>query len=320
MTDLLTILQEQIDGYQKTCLIYAAAKSGLMDALITPKSVNALASELGLQRDPLDRSLRCLSDLKLVEATGGLYSLTESGTLLSSQHPNSQRYRTLAAGEQYLLPWSQLLYSLQTGKPSFEKVFGMTPWRLRQENSRASEVFDAYLENEATEHLDFILDKLDLSGADSVLDIGGGKGQLVSRISKRAASGQAIVFDQPHVIQGVTEVASISGDFFESIPEGFSVYLMKSVLHDWPDRECIAILRNCRQAMSSLSKLCIIERTTDTNVPDTHFVDVHMLVITGGRERSLDQYRSLLDEAGLEIDRVISTASPFSILMCHAQS
>jgi hypothetical protein len=165
----------------------------------------------------------------------------------------------------------------------------------------------------------------DFSGNRVVADIGGGHGVLLDSILRSNPSTMGILFDSELVIEGATHIGSdgvrdrrqdLSGDFFELVPQGADVYILKNVLHDWSDDQAVRILKNCRCAMDSQAKLLVIETVLPLS-DDPAFgslLDLNMLVMSGGRERTKDEYCSLLEKGGFRLTQVIPTLAPVSIL------
>jgi hypothetical protein len=159
-----------------------------------------------------------------------------------------------------------------------------------------------------------------------VVDVGGGHGALLAGVLTAYPSLSGAVFDLPHVVAGLDQalassparqrIRPVAGDMFQSVPSGGDVYLLKSVLHDWSDEDCESILRVCRAAMSPSSALLIVERLLagPNKGADTKFSDLNMLVMTGGRERSEDQFIRLLERSGLRHGRTLNTDSPWSVV------
>lgn len=322
-------LQAQIDGYQQTALIYVAAKLGFADILAAGATgVDALSAQLDLPAKPLQRILRALATLDFCyELEDGTFALAEAGHYLRRSVPGSQRNKALLAVEQYWAAWGEILYSASTGKPAFERAHGMTPWAFRQKNPELNACFNSWLAAETQSSSAAILAACDLTGAVTIVDIGGGDGALLVAALQENPQMEGILFDQPHVVEAVDDVAieqsglgsrlkKVGGNMFEAIPSSADIYLMKSVIHDWSDSQSKCILENCRMAMKRTSKLLLVERLLPERAIDTKVcqIDMHMMVVTGGEERSLTDYQALIADADLSVTRVIATDSGFSIM------
>jgi hypothetical protein len=220
-----------------------------------------------------------------------------------------------------------LLEAIQTGEPRFQRIFGMTPWEHRQRNPELGALFNIGLREQTIRVADSVLRAYNFAGAREIADIGGGHGGLLSVILLAHPHLRGVLVDLPHVVDyaratlekcGFIERCQMHGtDFFNAVPPGSDIYLLKSVLHDWDDTLSQRILCNCRRAMAPSSRLLIIERTLrDRGEQDsaTAMLDLHMLVMYGGRERSLAGYRRLASAADLEVQQILPTDAGFHII------
>lgn len=194
------------------------------------------------------------------------------------------------------------------------------------ENPDKAKIFDAAMVGIHGRESDVILDAYDFSGVDVLADIGGGNGSQITGILKKHSQMKGILFDLPHVIErakapidaaGLTNRCElVSGSFFESIPQGADAYMMRHIIHDWDDDKSLTILRNCHQAMSSNSRLLVVESVIPPgNEPfGGKFLDLVMMLIPGGKERAEDEYRTLFGEAGFELTRIVPTSTEVSIV------
>jgi hypothetical protein len=280
-----------------------------------------LAEPMGLSSSHLFRFLRGLCTIGICEELPDKrFVLTSLGRTLLSGSSSDLRDKVMIVVEQYWQPWANLVHSLKTGDPAFDRVFGMTVWDWRRLRHESAVRFDAFLAQATFAQAASILEVLDTSQAKTVADIGGGCGGLIAALVQARAHIAGVLFDQPQTIEsaksflqslGVAErVDLVSGDFMVEIPVRADLYLLKSVLHDWGDAECRAILTQCRRAMPDKAKLLVIERPLPERAlddPAAIMIDMRMMVITGGRERSLEQYRSLLSGSGLKPTDVTAT-------------
>ena len=319
----------QIEGYHASALVSAAVKLGLPDRMESRHCTGEqLAEAMGLSAPHLNRFLRGLAVIGICEELPDKsFALTGVGHSLKSGSSSALREKATIVVEQYWRPWADLVFSLQTGKAAFDHVFGMSVWDWRAMHAEQGAMFDSYLARETLAHADLIFAEVDFSEVRRVADIGGGSGGLVAAVARAHAHIAGILFDQPQRVAaaksflqslGVAErVQFVGGDFFAGIPVSADLYLLKSVLHDWEDAECCTILENCRAAMPGHSKLLVIERLLPARAsedPATVMIDLHMMTITGGRERSLEQFRALLSQSGLAPSNVTSTRSGFAIV------
>lgn len=323
-------LRAMISGYMISQVISATAALRLADLLAEgPKCAEELAKTTETCREPLARLLRALSALGLAEQLEkGTFKLTTLGTLLRSDTPSSLRPLALMqGGEGTWLAWGSLLQTLRTGETGFDHLFGMGSFEHGSLHPERAAVFDAYMAELTRRWVGAILTAHDFSKSLRIVDIGGGNGVLLGAILAAHPQAEGIVFDLMVGLAGAAQRLQeagvlkrcqiVTGDFFDAIPRDADTYILKSVLHDWNDDQSIAILRNCRRAMRADSTLVVIERALPERIlpDDAHreivMMDIHMLVVTGGRERTVSQYNALFTAAGLTSIGARSTSSPF---------
>jgi hypothetical protein len=322
-------LRQLIDGYRDTALVYVATKLGLPDLLARgAMSLEELARRLEVDDDRLNRLLRGLAVIGIVnDGPGHTYALTELGSGLCSQSPGGLGAAALIAGEEYAPAWGDLLHSVRSGEVAFEHVFGMTAWAHRAQNPELNRAFQIWLREATASSADSVSRAYDFSDVKVVADIGGGQGGVLRAILAGYPGVSGVLVDLPHVIAQagpLFEEAGLSGryqlkaaDFFNDVPGGADLYLLKSVLHDWNDEQCLTILRTCRKAMQSGTRLLIVERVLPERAidsPSTIMLDLHMMAVLGGRERSLADYRRLAAAAGLELRDSLPTDTGFRLM------
>lgn len=321
-------LDQMISGYWISQAIYAAAKFNIADHLIDgPKSIEQLAEATSTNADALYRLLRALASVGIfAEGEPRHFALTPLAEPLQSDVPGSKRALALMAGDEQFRTWAEIEYSIQTGKTAFDKAFGKPIFEYLSENPDKARIFDAAMVGIHGRESDIVLSAYDFSGVGVLADIGGGNGSQISQVLNRNSDLKGILFDLPHVIEraknpiesaGLLDRCElVGGSFFESVPEGADIYLMRHIIHDWDDEKSLTILRNCHQAMSANTKLLIVESVIPPgNDPfGGKFLDLVMLLIPGGKERTAEEYRALLDQAGFELTQVIPTTSEVSII------
>jgi trans-aconitate methyltransferase len=331
--DHSTRLRAMISGYMISQIISATAALGLADLLAEePKSVEALAKMTKTYHEPLARLLRALSALGLTEQSEkGIFELTSLGALLRSDVLGSLRPLALMqGGEGIWRAWGNLLHTLRTGETAFNHVFGMGSFKHGALNPERAAMFDTYMAELTRRWVGAILTTHDFSQTRRIVDIGGGNGVLLSAILAAFPQAEGIVFDTAAGITGAAQRLEkagvlqrcriVAGDFFDAVPQDADTYILKSVLHDWSNDESIAIVKNCHRAMGPDSTLAVIERALPERIlpDDAHreivMMDIHMMVATGGRERTVSQYNELLAAAGLTVIAARPTSSPFTIL------
>lgn len=318
-----------IDGYQTTAVLHAAVQLDLPDRLASaPGDVDTLARAIGADADRLRRLLGVLTALGVCRDQGDdVFALTEGGHALTSGSTSGLRQRLLLAATHYAPVWARIERGVRDGVAAFDDVHGCTPWQYRQKHPAAGELFNTWLELETGRLADLIAPALELAGVAHVADIGGGTGALLNALLDLHQGLEATLFDQPHVVaqaeahwqaagRGRTP-ATVGGDFMDEVPVHADAYILKSILHDWKDPDALRILHSCRRAMPDGARLLLIERVLPEHPPDdpaTHMVDLHMMLVTGGRERSLAQFECLLESAGLRPNGHRATPSAFTII------
>lgn len=322
------VLFEMATSYWLSQAIYVAAKLGLADMLRNgPQSCVTLAASTGSDPSSLFRLMRALSSVGIFSHLGAnRFALSPLAEGLQTEVHGSLRSILITIGEIHYQACGALLHSVQTGSPAFDYVFGTNLFGYLRENAAVAEAFDRGMSNVSSMLAYAVLMAYDFAGISSIVDIGGGQGQLLERILWSNPSMNGTVFDTPSTIERAKQEfgdrlsrrrgAYVAGDFFESVPRGADAYLLSGVIHDWDDSRAMQILRNCLKAMTKKSRLLLV----DIVIPDStspsfgKLLDLNMLVMNGGRERTRSEFFTLLDAAGYKLTRVIPTAAPQSII------
>jgi hypothetical protein len=323
-------LRALVLGYRATFLIRAMADLGVADLLAGgSRDAAELAAEANCNADALRRVLFALAQLGLVtRERDGRYGLTERGACLRSDHPEKVRAFARYQGHDFIQrSWAGLTRSIRTGETAFDAAFGSPTFDYLEENPDIAALFTAGMAAHTQQHLDAIVSAYDWSGLRTIVDVGGADGLLMAAILAAAPAASGVVFDQPRAECPATRrIAAeklearcrfVGGDFFEAVPADGDAYLLKYILHDWNDERAAAILTTVRRATGPNSRLIVIERLVPedgTPALDTAMLDVAMLVVTGGRERTASEFRELFDRTGFRLTRVVPTASPFSLI------
>ncbi len=321
-------IDRMITGYWTSQAIYAAAKFDIAEHLSDgPKSVEELARLTSTNSDALYRLLRALASVGIFrEGESRQFSLTPLAEPLRGSVPGSKRALALMMGDEQFRAWADIDYSIRTGEVAFDRVFGKPVFEYLGENPEKARIFDRAMVDVHGRESNAVLDAYDFSGIGVIADIGGGNGSQIANILNKHTTMKGILFDLPQVIeraQGPIESQGLSdrcelvgGSFFDSVPKGADAYIMRHIIHDWDDEKSLKILRNCHQAMDSHGKLLVVESVIPTgNDPFVgKFLDLHMLLIPGGKERTEEEYRSLFDTAGFELRQVVPTETDISIL------
>lgn len=326
-------LDQMITGYWTSQAIYAAAKLGIADLLVdNPQTAAQLASATDTNAGALYRVLRALASIGIFEENEQQeFALTPMAEYLRSDVPGSKRALAMMSGDEQFQCWSEIMYSVKTGKTSFDKVFGQPIFEYLSQHEDKGQIFDQAMMGIHGRETGEIMQAYDFSGIQTLVDVGGGNGSNIAHILQQYPEMQGILFDLPHVVERAQphiEAAGLSdrceivgGNFFEAVPGNADAWFMRHIIHDWDDEKSLTILKNCHTAMPADAKLLVVESVIPAgNEPFAgKFLDLVMLMIPGGKERTAEEYRSLFAEAGFELTRVIPTESELSIIECVKQ-
>ncbi|HLL74380.1 MAG TPA: methyltransferase [Pyrinomonadaceae bacterium] len=309
--------------------IYVAARLGVADLLADgPKTVEQLAAETGAHAPTLRRLLRALAGAGVFrEDAEGRYELTQFAEFLRTDVPGSQRGFALHVGESpSWQAWDGLLESVRTGESAFKRVHGMEVFPYYATHPESNEPFNSAMVELSNVVAAAVTEAYDFSRFRRIADVGGGRGGLLAAILKAAPAARGVVCDQPEVVAGARATMEAAGiaerceyagiDFFEGVPEGADAHVLKWIIHDWDDERALTLLRNCHRSLADGGRLLLVEAVVpEGGEPSfSKWMDLQMLVMTGGRERTAAEYRALLAEAGFEMTNVIPTKSPVSIV------
>jgi SAM-dependent methyltransferase len=321
-------VMQVITGYWHSQALYVAAKLELADRLTAgAKSAEALAVETSTHADTLFRLLRALASIGIFRETSPRkFENTPASELLRKDVPGSQWAMAVMMGEEHYAAWGELLYSVQTGKGGFAKVYQQRPFEYLATHPEQAAVFDAAMTSVHGRETGPMIAAYDFSQAKVVADIGGGNGSVIAEVLRTNPHVRGVLYDLPHVVaRAKPNLAKagfagrcdcIGGDFFREIPAGADVYLFRHIIHDWLDEEVVTILKNCRAAMKPNSRVVLAE----TIVPAGNefafvkWLDLNMLAIPEGRERTEEDYRRLFNAAGLKLTRVIDTPAEIHLI------
>jgi hypothetical protein len=320
--DAVARMRAMVNGYQVSHALSVAASLGLSDLLAEgPRTPAELAAATGTHEPTLLRLLRALTAVGVYERQDdGRFALTELGATLRSDVPGSVAgWARLVGRPSYVRAWAGLEDSVRTGENAFTRVHGTSVWEYRAARPEEQAVFDGAMTSLSAPVIEAVARAYDFGRFGSVVDVGGGRGHQLAAILVRYPGLRGVLFDQPEAVANVTpgeRTSVVGGDFFAAVPEGCDAYLLKAVLHDWPDEQCVAILRSCRRAMAPDGVVLLVEQVLDL-APDpvrTAFSDLNMLVAPGGRERELAEYGSLLTAAGFSLGRTVPTGTDVFVI------
>lgn len=326
-------LFQLITGHYLSHAVYVAAKLGVADLLSDgAKHYMEVAARTTTHAPSLKRLFRLLASAGVLkDEGGGSFSLTEMGSYLRSGFPASRRALAMFfAGPVTQRPWGELLYTVQTGRPAFDHVFGTDGYEFFATHPEEAAIFNEAMSGGHARAAEEIAASYDFAGHHVVVDVGGGQGGFLMAILRANPDLHGVLMDRPHV----AEVAKlrlaeadmqerctvIGGNFFEAVPPGGNVYILKSVLHGWDDERARLLLRNCRLVMPPQSKLLVVELIFPPQMQHSsaHQIqagsDINVMVSTTGSERTEEEFRALLRSEGFEINRIHSTRSPSCVI------
>ncbi|MBK1871511.1 methyltransferase [Aestuariivirga sp. YIM B02566] len=324
-------LIQMASAYWVSRIVHAAAELGLADHLAQgPLSAADIAGKAKLNAPALHRLMRSLAGLGILdEGEDKRFALTPLGEALKSGKAVAGSAR--AAVLTLASPWfstamDQLSESVRSGATAFEKINGMPVFDFLGQRPEAASLFSETMVGIHGSEPPAVAEAYDFSGLKTVVDVGGATGNMLAAILLRHKSLRGILADLPHVVKdapaflsakGVSDRVSISPhNFFDSVPAGGDAYVLSHILHDWSEAQCLTILRNLHKAMTADARLLIVEMVLPgRNEP--HFgkiLDMVMLAVPGGEERTGEEYRALLAKAGFKLTRIVPTASPVSVI------
>ena len=315
-----TLLQ-MMTGYWVSQALHVAAKLGIADLLADgPVDCEDLAAATDTHAPSLQRVLRALASVGVfTEVSPGSFALTPLAELLRTETPGSMRALAIMYAEEQYRAWGELLHSVRTGEMAFDHQFGMGYFEYLAQHPEADRVFNEAMTGWTHQLVGAVVDTYDFSPFKTIVDVGGGYGALLAAILRSNPGTRGVLFEQPHVVASAEEqvVAAgvadrctfVSGDFFAAVPTGGDAYVLSQILHDWDDERCVAILGQCRRAMPDHGKLLVVELVLPEG--DEPFLgkwlDLHMLVLLGSRERTAAEYDTLFRAAGFKLARVVLT-------------
>lgn len=320
------VLQNIMGSYIVARCLHVIADLGVADLINeTPQTAHQLATALNVDADALNRVLTLLCSYGVFEPKGDTFVHSSASQLLRSDHPQSMRAFIRTFGSQGNWQSYEILeYSIRTGLPAFDQVFPEGRWSYLADHPEEASLFNAAMAAKAQAHVSGIISTYDFSNFSLVGDIGGGKGHLLRAVLEAASETKGILFDLPHVIDKVKHLASDrlslqAGDFFKDTLPACDAYILMEVIHDWNDSQAVAILQKIRQVALSGTKILVIEQIiSDEPGPDwARVLDIHMMAINGGRQRTLQEYISLFETTGFSFLRSIDTHTGIMILEAY---
>lgn len=327
------VMAELITGAWQAQIITVAADLRIADALTEkPLSLDELATRVGANPDALRRLLRALISRGVFrQRRDGRYELTPLARTLRWDAPDSMAALARFVGSpQDREHWSHCTDAVRTGRSVIPKLRGMQGFEWAASQPDLSEVFNQAMTNFSELAVDAVTSAYDFTGYRTIVDIAGGHGRLLAGILGAAPTATGVLFDLPHVVAGAEpllrkhqvadRVRIVEGSFFDAVPQGGDLYVLKNIIHDWPDDKAQQILKTVRAAAQTDTTVLLVECVIPLHDRDflAKWMDLAMLVDNAGRERTADEYQNLMQQTGFDRIRVVPTASPFSIVKASA--
>jgi len=304
------------------------AQMGIPDLLEQgPKSAEELAGHIGAQPRALYRLMRATASVGVLsEGPDGKFSQTPmSAVLRTNAKPSLRAFATMTGREWHGRGWSELEYCVRTGKQAPEKIYGEPVFKYLEQHPDEARIFNEAMTELSEIDGPAVADAYDFSGIKSMADVGGGHGHLLATIMARNPQMKGTLCDLAYVVEGakngplkpmMERTAMAACDIFTSLPGGADAYIMKHIIHDWPDEGCVRILKACRKGVNPGGKLLVVDQVIQpgNDFAPGKFLDLQMLIFPGGCERTEKQFRDLFAEAGWRLSRIIPTRAPDSIV------
>jgi hypothetical protein len=316
-------------GYIVSTALQTAVRLRISDKIAAGQStVAALARDTGVNEDVLYRVLRLLASVGVFEEKQSReFANNLASSMVRSGVPGSLFDMALWISDPvHLRVYADADYSVETGRPAIEKTFGVPVFEYFPKHPEVSEIFNNAMTSFSAAVVPAVVAAYDFGGIGTLVDVAGGHGGVLTAVLQQYPSIRGVLFDLDHVIAGAVpriqqlgladRCRTVSGDFFASVPEGADAYIMKHIIHDWDDDHAVTILKNIRKAMNPGGRVILLESVIRPgNEPDFgKVIDLEMLLLPGGRERTEAEFRALFARAGFEVTRIVPNGSPLSVI------
>jgi hypothetical protein len=318
-----------VSGMWAAQAVATAAKLRIPDQLAHgPRTAAEVAAAIGADAPSVHRLMRGIATVGVLSSeAGGRFALTPLGEALRSDVPGSMRSLIIAEmAPGHWLPWAHLEDSVRTGKPAAPAALGMDVWEYYKKNAEEGFHFAEAMSGMSAMAMQAVLAAYSFRDVRKVVDVGGSHGAFVAAVLQREPAARGVLFDRAEVVEGANatlehtgvadRIERVAGDFFQSVPAGGDTYLLKHILHDWSDDECVRILTNVRAAMTPEARVVVVEMLIDEKGPPSPapLLDLNMLVMLTGRERIAEEFGALFAKAGLRLAGVTPTHSPVAVV------
>ena len=322
-------MYELISGYWVAACIHAVAKMDIADHLATGKmSITELAQKTASDTISLRRLMRAVTSVGIFEEVDkDVYMMNQLGETLRTNVPGSIKPWALANLGEHYPAFGQLAYSVRTGNVAFDYVHGTPVWEYYKNNPAAGENLAKAMAGVSGAVLKGVVDNYDFSPYKVIVDLGGGNGAMLFTLLEAAPNAKGIVFDEPYVAEKTAQnipehlqnrCTAVGGNFFEKVPADADLYVTKWVLHDWSDEEVIQILKVTYEAMPVGAKLLIIDAVIPDEPNKAHagkLLDINIMALTTGKERTLAEFKHVIEQAGLTFTGLIQAGTEISSMV-----
>jgi hypothetical protein len=292
-----------------------------------PKTAAELAAQIGADPQALYRLMRATASVGVLsEDPNGKFSQTPmSSVLRSDANPSLRAWAAMNGREWHARGWGNLAYCVRTGKQALDKIYGQPIFEYFTQHSEEASIFNQAMTDLSALDGPAVAEAYSFEGIHSIVDVAGGHGSLLAEVLKRNPQLRGTLFEMPHVVEGakngllkpyMDRCSCVSGDIFTEIPSGSDAYLMKHIIHDWPDDRCVQILQACRKAVNPGGKVLVVDNVIEPGnaFAPGKFLDIQMLIFPGGRERTEKEFGELFAASGWRLTRIIPTTVPESIV------
>jgi O-methyltransferase domain/Dimerisation domain len=321
-------MMQLLNGAYIAGAVSCMAQLGIPDMVEAgPRSAEDLASQIGAHPQALYRLMRATASVGVLsEGPDGKFSETPmSAVLRSNGQPSLRDFAIMGGREWHSLGWAHLEYCVRTGNPAPNQIYGKHMFKYFEENPNEAQIFNGAMTSLSAIDSPAVAEAYSFDEINSLVDVGGGHGLLLATIMARNPHLKGTLYEEAHVVEGAKDgplkpfmdrCTMVSGDMFTSVPAGADAYIMKHIIHDWPDELCLKILKACRSAVNSGGKLLAVDSVIQPgdDFSPAKFLDLQMLIFPGGCERTEKQFRELFAAAGWRLTRILPTASVESIV------
>jgi O-methyltransferase domain/Dimerisation domain len=317
-----------MNGSHVAGAVSCLAQLGIPDLVASaPKSADELATQIGADPQALYRLMRATASVGVLsEGPDGKFSQTPTSAVLrSNATPSLRAFAIMTGREWHARGWSHLEYCVRTGKQALDQIYGAPVFEFLKQHPDEAQIFNDAMTELSMMDSPAVAQAYNFDSLHSIVDVGGGLGLLLATILEKNPHLHGTLFEAPHVIAGAANgplkpvmerCTMASGDMFSSVPAGADAYIMKHIIHDWPDDLCIQLLKACRKGVNSGGKLLVVDNVIQpgNDFSPGKFLDLQMLIFPSGCERTEKQFHNLFSAAGWQLSRIIPTVVPDSIV------